>query len=229
MSNYSGSRTQHQVARSVVAIAVALIFVTVVLWSPFIMAWLGRTRKADWPRIAAVGQVYAGVSALFAVLGLSVVAASLTVHAREGRALREQIFRGQHHDLIKLSIQNHRLRQSWGGATFASGRQADDRMEQLGFANMIVSFWLSNHRLGTLHDREIRSNFRNFFAGEIGRQHWHDAREGYRHAATDRRGRRFWTIADDEYQQATNAGPPTVPAHVHTQGRRDRLPWLVRS
>src|SRR5690242_4576436 len=77
---------------------------------------------------------------------------------------------------------------------------------------MIVSFWRSNHRLGSLGDDEIRSNFRRYFAGEIGREHWRNTREIDRAAAHGRRGRRFWTIADEEYRQAVASGPPVVPA-----------------
>src|SRR5690242_11561633 len=92
---------------------------------------------------------------------------------------------------------------------------------------MIVSFWRSNHRLGSLGDDEIRSNLRLYFAGEVGREHWRNTREADRRAARGRRGRRFWTIADEEYRQAVASGPPTVPAgSAAADGHRERLARL---
>ncbi|MEU9208207.1 DUF6082 family protein [Streptomyces sp. NPDC048415] len=92
-------------------------------------------------------------------------------------------------------------------------RMTQERWRQLLVANLIVSMWSSDYKLGFLDDRTTRAVLSDYFRGEIGRAYWHNSGPSwhrYFDEGRDARQRRFVDLAEEAYAAAVAAGPPIL-------------------
>lgn len=179
-------------AISALALGIALL----VIISPLLLQLLART-SADWAKLSDVGQAYGAASAALAGIALCGVAASLIVQQQQTRISLLGAIRGAQLDLVKYSLDNPDLLESWGIDTAAP----DLRIRM--FSNLIMSYWHALWAIDGITERELRSNLQTFFEMPINRGYWSNTRSGW--LGDDLRTTRFLSIVDSEAQRAANA------------------------
>jgi len=113
--------------------------------------------------------------------------------------------------LIEMALANPAYMRAWGYDPMVYGNP--DKLRQLLYINLILSFWEDRYKLGDIDENSMRGNLAILFRGEAGREFWKIGRYA-RLPAPGSRG--FNSIVEEEYQKAITAGPPTVRAEPPT-------------
>ncbi len=187
----------------------ALLAMTVfLLGAPLVLLALGNVSRSDWTQLSNVGQAYGGIAAVFGMLALVGVAASLVLQSRESAANRELVQRTIHSDLLLRALDDPQLRACWGPSRHGNGEQ--DR--QHFYTNMIVSFWRSMFEIGKITEDQLRALSARMFASPPGRRYWSIAGLHQEAHYVAERDRKFVEILDREYARATaDAGADEPP------------------
>lgn len=193
----------------IVAFIVATVAVVVlVAVSPLALRHLGSIRGLNWARLSNIGQTYGAASALLTGLALIGVAGSMIFQVRAIEISRAESIRGQHAHLIEMALTDPVYMRAWGHDPNVYG--GSDRLRQLMYINLIVSFWEDHYSLGDIHENTMRSDLATLFRGQAGREFWAIGRYARPPKSHTRRRRRFYNIVEEEYQKAVTEGPPTV-------------------
>jgi hypothetical protein len=95
------SQNEHHALRRVLLVITALIVaVGFVVGTPFALLAISYIHRGDWLQFSNEGQAYGGIAAVFGMLALVGVAASLVLQSRESVANREVAQRTIHSDLM---------------------------------------------------------------------------------------------------------------------------------
>jgi Family of unknown function (DUF6082) len=192
--------------------------IALIIISPLGLEELASAKRLNWARLSNVGQTYGAVSALIGGIALAAVAISLILQARGLTLSRMQMTRTFHLDLIKFSIENPWLIQSWGDGPLPGSTMED--FQRTGFVNVIAWFWMTSYHAGTISADELHANFSGIFNGEAGRRWWIGSRDQWLRAQSNRRIRHALSIAQEEFDKAVDKGPPlvtTAPWDKHQQ------------
>ncbi|MCF3130230.1 DUF6082 family protein [Streptomyces olivochromogenes] len=182
-----------------------------ILGTPFILNVLAPD-DLDWGRLSNVSQSYGALSVLFSAAALAGVAASLWYQARQTQIAQEAARRDAHRELIVLALGDPSLLPCWEPP---HTRMTAIRRKQILFANLIVTNWESDFRLGNLDEAALRDMFDGHFRGEIAREHWVTGGRGWGLSAdlsADPMRRQFVEIAGERYALAVADGPPVAAA-----------------
>ncbi|WP_225826657.1 DUF6082 family protein [Streptomyces naphthomycinicus] len=198
------------VRRGTVWSAVALASLSTILVTPFVLDSLAPD-GTDWERLSAVSQTYGAVSVFISAAALVGVALSLAYQARQTRIQNGEAQRSAHRELVLLTLNEAAYQVCWEPPNTPMTRE---RWKQLLIANLIVSMWRTDYKLGLMGDRLARAVLQDYFRGEIGRAYWHNSGPSWHRyfaGSRDRREQRFLALAEDAYRAAVAAGP-AVPA-----------------
>lgn len=195
--------------------------ITLILISPLGLQRFATVKRVNWAQLSNIGQTYGAVSALLAGIALAGVAISLLLQSRGLALSRAQVMRTFHLDLIRFSIENPRLIQSWGYAP-SSGATLED-IQRAGFVNMLVSFWVTSYRIGTISADELRADFQVLFNGDAGRQWWIESQDVWFKGQDDRRSRHVMNIIREEFDAAEDKGPPLVTAALWAKREQEDM------
>jgi hypothetical protein len=193
------------------SIGLAALAIGLILISPLGLESLSRIGGVDWPELSNIGQTYGAASAIVSGIALIGVSASLIFQSRALALSNDQAMRTFHMELLRLSIDNPILADCWGTRNRA---QTEDEFRQFIYSNMIVSFWFTTHKAGSLSEPDLRHNAYLMFQGRVGRQWWggyFNARDDWSRD-TDRERVHFFNILNEEYQRAINRAIPSAPA-----------------
>jgi uncharacterized protein DUF6082 len=116
----------------------AFVVLALVLLSPLGLGAIEDAGDRDWRRLSEIGQTYGAVSALFSVVALGGVVASLMLQARAAFLDRELAHRTIHVELLKMAIDDPDLLKVWeprGTTKLVSERRC------FAYINLFVSFW----------------------------------------------------------------------------------------
>jgi hypothetical protein len=186
-----------------------LAVVAVTLVTPLALDALAP-KDLDWGRLSDISQTYGAVSVFVSAAALVGVALSLAYQARQTRIQNEEAHRSAHRELVVLSLSDPAYQVCWEPP---NTRTTQERWRQLLVANLIVSMWSSDYKLGFLDDRTTRAVLSDYFRGEIGRAYWHNSGPSwhrYFDEGRDARQRRFVNLAEEAYAAAVAAGPPIL-------------------
>ncbi|WP_327352936.1 DUF6082 family protein [Streptomyces sp. NBC_01304] len=175
--------------------------------TPFLLDSLASPGR-DWERLSNISQTYGAISVVISTVALLAVAASLVYQARQTRIQNEEAHRSTHRELMLLTLSDPAYQVCWEPP---NTRMTAERWRQLLVANLIVSMWSSDYKLGLISDPGVRAVLEDYFRGEIGRAYWHNSAPSWRRyldKSHDPRERRFVGIADEAYAAAVAAGPP---------------------
>jgi hypothetical protein len=196
-------------------VAAVLAVLVLVAISPLALRQLGTLRGTNWLLLSNIGQTYGAASALLTGLALIGVAGSIVFQIRTIQVSREQSSREHHRHLVEMSLTDPLYRRCWGGSNPERHMVSNnDYYRQQVYANLIVSNWQNDYKLGGFRERSLRITFSHFFNGEVGRQFWAESRIRRLNSAESRQDRRFCRIMEEEYQKAVAARPPTITADI---------------
>ncbi|MBL1085171.1 hypothetical protein JK359_24905 [Streptomyces actinomycinicus] len=189
---------------------VVLTSLGVILATPFALSSLAP-EGTDWERLSAVSQTYGAVSVFISAAALAGVALSLAYQARQTRIQNGEAHRSAHRELVLLTLSDPAYQVCWEPPNTP---MTQERWKQLLVANLIVSMWSTDYKLGLMDDHLLRAVLEDYFRGEIGRAYWHNSGPSWHRyfaRSGDRHERRFLALAEDAYRTAVAAGP-AVPA-----------------
>ncbi|MFD3582940.1 DUF6082 family protein [Streptomyces sp. NPDC058683] len=188
---------------------VTLVSISAILATPFALDSLAP-RHLAWERLSAISQTYGAVSVLISAAALAGVALSLAYEARQTRTQNEESHRSAHRELVILTLSDPSFQVCWEPPNTP---MTQEKWKQLLVANLIVSMWSSDYKLGLVDDRTTRATLDDYFRGEVGRNYWHNSGPSwhrYSAGSRDRRERRFVTLAEEAYRAALAAGDPVL-------------------
>ena len=189
--------------------ALGVVALTVILATPFTLDALAP-KDLDWGQLSDISQTYGAVSVFVSAAALVGVVLSLAYQARQTRIQNEEAHRSAHRELVLLSLSNPAYQVCWEPP---NTRMTEERWRQLLVANLIVSMWSSDYKLGVMDDRTTLAVLDDYFRGEIGRAYWLNSGpswHGYFDGSRDARQRRFVSLAEEAYTAAVAAGPPIL-------------------
>lgn len=187
----------------------------IIVATPFILSALAP-KDQDWGRLSDISQTYGALSVIVSAAALVGVVLSIAYQARQTRIQNEESHRSAHRDLLLLVLSN---------PTYLvcleppNTRMPEERFRQIIVANLFVSMWSSDFKLGLLDDRTLRAVLEDYFRGEIGRAYWSNSRSSwhrYFDESRDPRERQFVRIADEAHAASTAAGPPVLTSDYFT-------------
>jgi hypothetical protein len=194
----SNQRHQHVIRRTLLAAAVLLAATGFILAVPFLLLAIGHIRHTDWTQFSSEAQTYGGIAAVFGMLALVGVAASLVLQSRETAANRELTQRTIHSDLLSRALDDPELHACWGPSLH--GDVEHDRQHL--YTNMIVQFWRSMFEMGKITPYQLGALSARMFTGAPGRRYWSIAGPFQKsHYLTDL-DRKFVEILDEEHAKA---------------------------
>lgn len=195
-SDHRRRRTVHRLLLVAAALLTAAAFL---IGTPFLLLAVGHVRHNDWAEFSNEGQAYGGIAAVFGMLALLGVAASLVLQSRDAAASREMAQRTIHADLLSRALSDPALLACWGPSVHGDDQQ--DRQHI--YTNLIVSFWRSMFEIGKITDDQLRVSSAQMFAGAPGRRYWLIAGPHQETHYVSDRDRRFVEILDQEHAKAT--------------------------
>lgn len=197
-NNHRGRRTLRYLLLTVTALLATAAFL---VGAPFVLLALSNVNRSDWTQLSNVGQAYGGVAAMFGMLALIGVAASLVLQARESVANRELAQRTTHSDLLSKALDDPALRACWGPSFHGN----DEQDRQHLYSNMIVSFWRSMFEIGKITEDQLGALSAQMFADAAGRRYWSIAGPHQRRHYITERDKRFVQILDKQYARTANS------------------------
>ncbi|MFJ1605030.1 DUF6082 family protein [Streptomyces sp. NPDC088253] len=189
--------------------SVGIAVVALVLATPFALNSLAP-KDLDWGRLSDISQTYGAISAFVSAAALIGVALSLVYQARQTHIQNEEAHRSAHRELVLLTLSDPAYQVCWEPP---NTRMTQERWRQLLVANLIVSMWSSDYKLGLYDDRTMLAVLSDYFRGEIGRAYWHNSGPSWRayfNESRHARQRRFVNLAEKAYTTAVAAGPPLL-------------------
>jgi hypothetical protein len=186
---------------------VAFTSLSIILTTPFALNSLAP-KGTDWARLSAVSQTYGAVSVFISAAALVGVALSVAYQARETRMQNAEARRSAHRELIVLTLSDPTYQVCWEPPNMP---MTQERWGQLLVANLIVSNWSTDYKLGLMDDHLASAVLKDYFRGEVGRAYWHNSGPSWHRYFTqsgDRRERRFLGLAEAAYRAAVADGPP---------------------
>ncbi|MFF7984853.1 DUF6082 family protein [Streptomyces sp. NPDC007901] len=184
-----------------------------ILATPFTLRSLAP-KGTDWERLSAVSQTYGAVSVLISAAALVGVAVSLAYQGRQTRIQNEEAHRSAHRELVLLTLSDPAYEVCWEPPNTSMTRE---KWKQLLVANLIVSMWSTDYKLGLMDSHLARSVLQDYFRGEVGRAYWHNSGPSWhRYFANsrDKHEREFLGLAEEAYRSAVAAGAP-VPTSAY--------------
>jgi hypothetical protein len=165
------------------------------------------------------GQAYGGIAAVFGMLALLGVAASLVLQSRETAISRELAQRNLHTELLSKALDDPALLACWGPTL--EGGELD---RQHIYTNMIVQFWRSMFEIGKVTEDQLRGLAAQMFAAEPGRRYWSAARAFHQIYYASGSDATFVEIMEHEYnaalaRTATNPQPRVRGSSLDDGGR----------
>ncbi len=211
-------RRRYMMRRLLLAAAALLAAATFLVGTPFLLLAISHIRHNDWAEFSSEGQTYGGLAAVFGMLALIGVAASLILQSRETAANREMTHRTIHTDLLSRALEDPKLHACWGPSLHGNAEQ--DRQHL--YTNLIIQFWHSMFDMGKITEDQLRALSARMFTGTPGRRYWSIAGPFQKaHYLTDM-DRKFIRILDEEHSKAT------VIAPVDEQSESATLPGTLR-
>jgi len=181
--------------------AALLAVVAFAVATPYVLLAIGWIRPGDWAKFSNEGQAYGGVAAVIGMLAVAGVVASLILQVRESAAAHVQMERTFHAELLSRSFDDPELIECWG---IPAGDTV--QLKQLGYVNMIVSYWFAMFQIGTRTEPELHRLAAEIFRGAPAREYWPDARSTWL-SPPSRKHILFVGIMDEEYRSAIARGP----------------------
>lgn len=211
--------------RSLLVVAILLIATAFLFGTPFALLAISHIRPKDWAQFSNEGQAYGGIAAIFGMLALIGVAASLILQARESIANRESFQRTVHNDLLSRALDDETLRSCWGPAMYEDDKQERQHL----YTNLIFSFWRSMFEVGKLSEHDLRDAASRIFSGAPGRRYWSIAGPHLiQYHTSSRRDVKFVQILEQEYAKALARKPTSRPLRASSRGPR-QIPADQRS
>lgn len=193
-----------------VLIVAAFAVLVLVIVSPLALRQLGSIHGLNWVQLSNIGQTYGAASALLTGLALIGVAGSMVFQVRAIEVNRQESMRGQHAHLIEIALADPVYMRAWGFDPKVYG--GSDRLRQLLYINLILSFWADRYRLGDIQETSMRGDLAILFRGEAGRNFWAVGRYARLQISRSQPDARFHRIVDEEYQKAITTGSFSVQA-----------------
>lgn len=188
--------------------------------TPYLLLAIARLRTAsDWTQFSNEGQTYGGIAAVFGMLALLGVAASLVLQSRETAISRELAQRNVHTELLSKALDDPALLACWG--TTLDGDEVD---RQHIYTNMIAQFWRSMFEIGKVTENQLHGLAAQMFGGEPGRRYWSTARAFQKTYYASDIDAKFFEIMEHEYNAALahtamNPQPPVSSLSPDDGGR----------
>jgi hypothetical protein len=194
--------------------------------TPYLFLAIARLRANDWTQFSNEGQAYGGIAAVFGMLALLGVAASLVLQSRETAISRELAQRNVHTDLLSKALDDPALLACWGPTL-----DGDEVDRQHIYTNMIVQFWRSMFEIGKVTEDQLHGLAAQMFGGEPGRRYWSAARTFQKTYYASDIDAKFFDTMEHEYNAAlahtaTNPQPP-VPSPSPDDGGRSTASALA--
>ncbi|MCX4588684.1 DUF6082 family protein [Streptomyces sp. NBC_01549] len=189
--------------------SLGIAVVALILATPFALDFLAP-KDLDWGLLSNISQTYGAVSVFVSAAALIGVALSLVYQARQTHIQNEEAHRSAHRELVLLTLSDPAYQVCWEPP---NTRMTEERWRQLLVANLIVSMWSSDYKLGLMDDRTMLAILSDYFRGEIGRAYWHNSGpswHAYLNEGRDGRQRRFVNLAEKAYTAAVATGPPLL-------------------
>jgi len=204
-------RRRRTVQRVVLAVSALLATAAFIVGTPFLLLAISHLQHNDWTQFSNEGQSYGGIAAIFGMLALVGVAASLILQSRQTTASRELTQRTIHADLLSRALNDPELLACWGPSL-----HGDDIFDRQHFyTNLIVAFWRSMFEIGKVTEDELHALSAQMFAGAPGQRYWTIAGPYQRsHYCVTERDRKFIEILDEEHATAT-VGEPVAESSKH--------------
>ena len=207
------------VRRALLAVVVLLVVAIFIVGTPFALSALGSLKHADWAQFSNEGQTYGGIAAVFGILALAGIAATVILQSRQTAITHAIAQRTVHADLFSKALNDPELLARWGPSIYGDLKQ--DR--QHAYLNLIVSFWRSEFELGTLSEEELRGGVAYMFAAAPGRRYWSIAGPNQRTFYDNDRDRKFTSIIDEEYNNVVGVPIVELPDdNARPTPKRDR-------
>jgi hypothetical protein len=176
------------------------------LCSPLALKALGGIGGSDWTELSSIGQAYGGVAAIFGMLALGGVTASLAIQSRDSAANRELHQRTLHTELLLRALDDPKLRECWG----PSHHSDEEQDRQHFYTNTIVSFWRSMFEIGKITEDQLLALSTRMFSSPPGQRYWSIAGPHRGAHYLSDRDARFIEILNLAHAEATNP-PPNEP------------------
>lgn len=189
-------RTARYLFLAVIALLATASFI---IGTPFALLAISQILPHDWLQFSNEGQAYGGVAAVFGMLTLVGVVASLVLQSRESAANRESAQRSIHKDLLFRALDDPDLQACWGPLWDGDDIQGRQHI----YTNLIVSFWRSMFEIGEITDDQLHALSATMFANTPGRIYWSIAGPHQKIHYLSSRDRRFIQILEQEYIEAT--------------------------
>jgi hypothetical protein len=214
-------RTRLFIASITLAVLGSLFLVVA---SPFALGSLSSF-KSNWTLLSNIGQTYGAVSALLAAIGLSGVAATITLQIQETRRSRADSIRARHYELYKAAMDDPDLREtSYSTSEVPSLKE----QKQTIYINLQLQFWLMLWEIGNLPEDDLRLYAADLLKTEIGRGYWRRfgwARVNFE--SSSRKEKQFFQIMDEEYRRLAAVGQEHRLEATSKTGKRTRTPVIA--
>lgn len=197
---------------------VLLAAVAFLVGTPYLFLAIARLRANDWTMFSNEGQAYGGIAAVFGMLALLGVAASLVLQSHETAISRELAQRNVHTELLSKALDDPALLACWGPTL-----DGDEVDRQHIYTNMIAQFWRSMFEIGKVTDNQLHGLAAQMFGGEPGRRYWSVARAFQKTYYASDIDAKFFEIMEHEYNAAlahtaTNPQPQVSSAPPDDNG-----------
>jgi hypothetical protein len=210
---------------AVTTLLLVMVAMGLVALSPLALPALDDGGRADWNRLAKIGETYGAVSAIVAAIALLGVMISLVIQAREMSQARKNARRAHHVELMRMAIDDPRYMEVWGPYltdTFAAEGQYT-------YVNIVVAHWYSEYEIGEMSDDLLRATAAGVFASVPGRYYWRTTGTFWRDNYSGRRAKRFHRVLEETYQEAIKKPPATPPVAPEPAREPAREPSPARS
>lgn len=170
-----------------------------VIGSPFMLDLFGGTVES-WARRGIIAETYGAGAALLSALALVGIMISLAVQSSDAKVSRRYNQRDTHMRLLEMALNNSLYLECWEGEIYDADEL--DRVRQLVYINLVVSFWADQYEVGNISYDMARRHISRLFETSIGLRYWTRARATWLERDATRREYRFHMMVEEQYKKA---------------------------